>query len=81
MPQWWRQCAGATTRRLSPNPSERITAKITEAARLRSASRSMVSRLPIADEGPAGHRPSYLLCDLGTGSAGGIGDAADCDLG
>ena len=49
--------------------------------RLWSASRSIVSRLPIADKGPAGHRPSYLHSDLGTGSAGGIGNAADCDLG
>ena len=48
---------------------------------LRSASRSIMSRLPIADKGPAGHRPSYLHSDLGTGSAGGIGDAADCDPG
>ena len=49
--------------------------------RLRSASGSIVFWLLLADEGPAGHRPSYLHRDLGAGSAGGIGDAADWDLG
>jgi hypothetical protein len=62
-----------------------IVAELLEPAARRPARAKQVSlgrvREPIADKGPAKHRPSHLHCGLRWGSAGGIGNTADRDMG